>query len=254
MVGKRARIVAASVVVAALAIGAGTAYSASRTSSSESFLNDFAGHLGVSPSKVQAAWLATIKDRLDQAVKDGHLTRSQEAAILAHIKDHQPFAMPGPFGGFPPGQMRQDGHHGPPPWAGPGSGGGPWHGPFLLPPGGPLDAAATYLGVSVTDLFTELRSGKTLAQIATSKGRSVSGLEAAMVKAQTTQLDKAVSQGHLTKSQASAIETGLKQRVDEVVHHGFNGGHDDHGQWSGPVPWSSSSSSGSSSNSSLSYS
>jgi len=242
MIGKRARIIAASGVVAALAIGAGTAYSASHTSGGGSFLNDFARHLGVSPSKVQAAWLATIKDRLDQAVKDGHLTKEQEATILAHLKQRQPFMLPGPFGGFPPGHMRHDGDHGPPPWAGPSTGGRPEHGPFLPQPGfGPFGGAATYLGVSVTDLFTELRSGKTLAQIATAKGKSVSGLEATMLKAPTAELDKAVSQGRLTKSQARAIEARLKQRVDDVVHHGFDGG-DDSGQGDGPLPWSSSSS------------
>ena len=46
---------------------------------------------------------------------------------------------------------------------------------------GLLPAAAAYLGVTPAALRTELRSGKSLAQIATAKGKSVDGLKAALV-------------------------------------------------------------------------
>jgi len=208
-------------VAAALLAGAGVAYSDSHSSSDQSFLNDFAKHLGVSPSAVRSAWLATVKDQLDQAVKDGRLTQAQENAILSHMGKHGPFEGPMmPFGGFPPGMMRHDdGDHGPPPWAGP----KPGKGPFAHPPSeGALGAAASYLGVSEGDLLSELHSGRTLAHVATEKGKSVSGLESAMLKAQRAQLDDAVKQGMLTKSQAAAIEARLETMIHNLVTHGFH--------------------------------
>ena len=49
-------------------------------------------------------------------------------------------------------------------------------------PGAGLGTAATYLGISQTSLFTQLRAGKTLAQIANgTAGKSAAGLIAALV-------------------------------------------------------------------------
>lgn len=235
MMRRRASILAGAGVAAALLAGAGVAYSDSHSSSDQSFLDDFAKHLGVSPSTVRSAWLATVKDQLDQAVKDGRLTQAQANAILSHLSKHQQFEGPMPFGGFPPGMMRHDdGDHGPPPWAGPKSG----KGPFSHQPGeGPLESAASYLGLSIGGLLTELHSGKTLAQIATAKGKSVSGLESAMLKAQRAQLDDAVKHGMLTKSQAAAIESHLEQMIRDLVTHGF---HPFDRDGDGPPPWHSS--------------
>ena len=222
-------------MAAALLAGAGVAYSDSHSSSDKSFLNDFAKHLGVSPSTVRSAWLATVKDQLDQAVNDGRLTQAQANTILSHLGKHEPFEGPMPFGGIPPGMLRHDdGDHGPPPWAGP----KPGKGPFGHPLGdGVMGAAASYLGLSVPDLFSQLRSGKTLAQIATAKGKSVSGLESAMLKAQRAQLDDAVKHGTLTKSQAAAIEAHLEKMIHTVVTHGF---HPFGPDGDGPPAWHSS--------------
>jgi hypothetical protein len=60
--------------------------------------------------------------------------------------------------------------------------------------GGParslLTTAATYLGLTRSQLLSDLRSGKSLAAIATAQGKSVSGLEAAL----TSQASSAISQ------------------------------------------------------------
>jgi hypothetical protein len=50
-------------------------------------------------------------------------------------------------------------------------------------PGVLLRAAAQYLQVDRATLAKDLRSGQTLAQLANARGKSVSGLEAAMVTA-----------------------------------------------------------------------
>ena len=99
---------------------------------------------------------------------------------------------------------------------------------------GPNDdfaAAATYLGLSQTDLQTALQSGKTLAQVAdATSGKSSSGLIDALVAAEQTELAAAVTAGRLTQAQADQITTNLKQRFTDLVNgvrpaHGPFGGH-----------------------------
>jgi UDP-N-acetylmuramate-alanine ligase len=80
-------------------------------------------------------------------------------------------------------------------------------------PGVMLRAAAQYLGIQRGELAKDVRSGQTLAQIAGARGKSVSGLEAAMVAAVKTKLDTAVTTGRLT----SAREQQVLARVQKVV-------------------------------------
>jgi hypothetical protein len=110
---------------------------------------------------------------------------------------------------------------------GPGSGfrnGGP-RGFGFRGPGGGLSAAASYLGLTQTQLFADLQSGKTLAQIANAtSGKSVSGLIDAMVAQQKSDLDAAVKAGRITQALADRVESSLKQRVTEMVNGSFGGG------------------------------
>jgi hypothetical protein len=91
--------------------------------------------------------------------------------------------------------------------------------------GGGLEAAATYLGISTTDLFTDIRSGKSLADIANAtSGKSASGLIDAMVAAQEQQIEAAVKSGRLTQAQAAQLTANLKTRVTAMVNgSGFGG-------------------------------
>jgi UDP-N-acetylmuramate-alanine ligase len=74
-------------------------------------------------------------------------------------------------------------------------------------------APAQYLEIQRAELAKDVRSGQTLAQIAGTHGKSVSGLEAAMVAAVKTKLDRAVTTGRLT----SAREQQVLARVQKVV-------------------------------------
>jgi hypothetical protein len=71
--------------------------------------------------------------------------------------------------------------------------------------GGPLQSAATYLGISVSDLLNDLTGGKTLAQEATAKGKTVDGLVQAMLAPLKTKLDKSVADGDITAAQETTI-------------------------------------------------
>jgi hypothetical protein len=69
-----------------------------------------------------------------------------------------------------------------------------------------LNAAAQKLGMTAQDLMTELRSGKTLADVAKEKSVSAGDLKTAIVNAVDAQIDQAVTAGKLTQSQADNIK------------------------------------------------
>ena len=93
--------------------------------------------------------------------------------------------------------------------AGPGAGygmhAGNGNGYGVMAGGVVMDAAADYIGISETALAAERHDGKTLAQIATAHGKTVPGLEAALVTAFRANLDKAVAAGRLTEAQAMSL-------------------------------------------------
>jgi hypothetical protein len=86
------------------------------------------------------------------------------------------------------------------------------------PKGGPLDPAATYLGMTMAELHTALRSGKSLAEIATDKGKTVDGLVAALVADAKERLADAVADEKLTQAQADKLLAGLTERVTAMVN------------------------------------
>jgi hypothetical protein len=104
-------------------------------------------------------------------------------------------------------------------------------------PGPGAAAIADYLGVTAAELRTQLRSGKTLAQIATAEGKTVSGLEEAIVAAAKSRLDADVADGNLTAAQAATFLANVKEHVADMVDrtapprggHGGPGGPGGHG-------------------------
>lgn len=225
------------IAIAALVLGVaglGGSALASSSSAGNTFFDDVARHLGITPARLQTAINQAEVDRLDQLVKQGKLTKAQAGAIEKRLKHHGgvPFGrFGGPFG-TPFGGPRPFGHHHhhfrgrPMPF-------------FFGSPMGSLQTAATYLGISPQTLGSDLRSGKTLAAIAKAKGKSVSGLEQAMLAASKKQLDSAVKLGRLTAGQESRFLKALSSRIDTFVTKGFHFGfggpmHDDwdghHGQ------------------------
>ena len=203
------------IVIAAVALGvAGLGGTALATSSSggNSFFDDVAHRLGVSPEKLQSAVNGALADRLDQLVKQGKLTRAQADAILKHARANGGGF---PFGGWAPFSR---GHH----FGGPGEFGFRHHGFGPGPVFGPLAGAAKYLGLSDDALMKELRSGKTLGAIAKANVKSVSGLESALVAPVKSRLDAAVKAGRLTRSQEQHVLRMVTRGIDGFVTHGFS--------------------------------
>ena len=165
------------------------------------------------------ALVAAEKTELADAVKAGKLTQSQADTISATLTQRFTDLVNGtrpPFGRGPGFGHGFADHH--------------------------LDAAASYLGTTASALITQLRSGKTLAQIAGSK---TSGLIAALVADEKQELADAVKAGKLTQSQADTISSSLTQRVTDFVNgvrppfgpHGGRFGGPFGGGDHGPGPW-----------------
>jgi len=201
---RRKRTVAIGAAVALAVAGGGVAYAATTNSDPrDALLSDAAQRLNVTPGELRAALEGAFGDQLDQAVKDGKLTQQQASQIKQQIAR---YGLPlGGVGGpgFPGGHAFAFGFRGP---------GGP--GPF----GAGLDAAASYLDLTRAELGRQLRSGRSLAGIARAQGKSVDGLEQALLDAASTQLDRAVSDGKLTSDQRDRILSELREHVDELVN------------------------------------
>ena len=85
-------------------------------------------------------------------------------------------------------------------------------------PGPAAQAIADYLGLSASDLRTQLASGNTLADVATAQGKSVSGLEDAIVADAKSHLDAEVAAGNLTAAQESSRLADLQSHVADIVN------------------------------------
>ncbi|HEX7289503.1 MAG TPA: hypothetical protein VF250_00110, partial [Conexibacter sp.] len=199
MESRRRRTIAIGAAVALAVAGGGAAYAASSDDNPrDALLRDAAQRLNVTPGELRSALEGAFGDQLDDAVRAGRLTQEQADAIKQRIARY----------GVPLGGPGGPGDHGP--GFGPGGRGGPF--------GVGLDAAADYLGLTETQLFRQLRNGRTLAQVAGAEGKSVDGLERALVDAAESRLDRAVADRRLTDQQRDRILRDVQEHVDELVN------------------------------------
>jgi polyhydroxyalkanoate synthesis regulator phasin len=202
------KLILGTVAVAAVA-GAGGAIAATQLGNprqeSQAVINDAAQQLGVQPNALSDALKQALVKRVDAAVAAGRLTNEEGNAIKERIQSGE---LPLFFGGGPPhGQF------------------GGFHG---------LDAAASYLGMSETELRSQLEGGKSLADVAKAQDKSVDGLIQALVNDAKKHLDEAVSQGRLSADDEKQILSDIKQRITSFVNGDFPRGFGPHGPGFGP--------------------
>jgi AraC-like DNA-binding protein len=199
------RLIIASAAIAALAGGSVAAIAATKSDDAkkteDAILADAAQRLNVSPDQLRDALSKAEDTQLDQAVKDGRLTQKQADAIKKE-RDRE-----GRVLGIPPGD-----HHGfrghlfmGPGGPGFGRGGPPGFGPGFDFGIDPMSNVAKALGISSSELFKELRSGKSLSAIAKAHGKSLKEVEKSVKAAIAKSLDKAVKDGKLTDKQRDEI-------------------------------------------------
>src|SRR5436190_11362094 len=144
---------------------------------------------GKTASGLIDAIVAAEKKVLDAQNGAGWITDAQETNLLANIKDAVTVLV----------------NNGP---------GVPLGGHTSL-----LQTAADYLGISVTDLQTDLKAGKTLADEAKAKGKTVDGLVQALLAPLKTDLDKRVTAGDITAAQETAILNRETTHLTDLVNN-----------------------------------
>jgi hypothetical protein len=199
MEGKAKRNIVLGVAAVLAVAGTGAAVAATQLGSpreeSQAILNDAARQLGIEPTKLSDALKTALKNRVDAAVAAGRVTKEQGEALKARIDaDGYPLLFDGPGGFGHPGRFGHFVHF------------------------GDLSVAASHLGVTAEQLRTDLRAGKTLAQIAKEKDKSVDGLIRTLVDKAKERLDAAVNAGGLTEAQKQSILADLQQRITDFVN------------------------------------
>ena len=81
--------------------------------------------------------------------------------------------------------------------------------------------SAKAIGVTKADLVSELRSGKSVADVAGEHGVATQTVVNDLVSAADTRVDTAVGNHTLTPAQASAIKSKLPALVSKAVNHVF---------------------------------
>jgi hypothetical protein len=187
--------------------GAGAAYAVTTSNNNprQAFLGDVAKRLNVTPDQLNNALKGAFADRLQAAVKAGKLTQAQADALKKRVQAGGGVPLLGP--GVKRGAGPRFFHRGP---FGPAAVGGP------IKDG--VDAASKYLGLTNQQLVKQLRSGKSLAQIAGDQQKPVDGLKSAITAAVKSDLDKAVTNKKLTADQESKLLSKLGSRLDDLVN------------------------------------
>jgi AraC-like DNA-binding protein len=186
-------LIAVAAVVAAASAGGAYAATQSTTNPRQAFVNDMAKRLHVSPAQLTSAFKAALIDRLNTMVEAGQLTPAQAKRIEQRIASgHLPLFFDRPW------QMG-------------------FHARGLVERGA-LHVAGSYLGLTDRQLLADLASGKSLAQIAQARGKSVSGLEQALTNAAKARLDRLVSAGVITNAREQRLLTRLSAKISRLVN------------------------------------
>lgn len=170
-----------------------TTKSSSKFNVTNSFLNNLANALGVSPTALDGDLNTAAKNTIQQAVTAGKLTQAQatkldQAIANGHLKDvlHM-------LGGRAWAQSQRQN------WKGIGS------------------DIATALGIQPSELSSELKSGKTLQQVITENGKTTQDVVNAVVAQRKTMLDAKVKANTLTQAQETKQLDNLKTQLTNAI-------------------------------------
>jgi predicted DNA-binding protein (UPF0251 family) len=180
----------------------------------EDFLQKLAARLGISESTLKSDLQQTSLDELQQLVKDGKLTQDQADKIQSAITNGTDYfpGLNGSFGGR----------------GGPGGMGIFGRGGLQSILGKNQDALAKWLGISTATLQSDLKSGESLATIATAQGKTTADLKTFLTGELDSQLKAQVTAGKLTQAQSDTIRAGVVANLDALINAKlpqFGGGH-----------------------------
>ena len=159
------------------------------------FWSKLAANLGIDQSRLEQALKQSGLEAVDEAVNQG-LIPEERATKLKEAIESGDLGKMGPFmgpGGGPKGK---------------GPGGWPGRGGRMFGCS-PADLASV-LGMTPEELASELKSGKTLEDIAKTKGLTLEQVKEELVEKQKQLLDERVAQGKMTEEQAEKVLSRLE--------------------------------------------
>lgn len=171
---------------------------------------------GVDPAKVQAAVLADLKSKLDEAVASKKLTQEQADKLygkaqtaLTNLMSHVPKQ-------GDPGKGNGGDHPGKP---------GPHAGK------GMIGSAADAIGVDAKTLLEAMKDGKSIADVAKEHNVDPKAVIDAVVSDLSAQIDEAVASGKIKPEMAEKMKAHLNGLVTSFVNSAHQGhpGHKGHG-------------------------
>jgi hypothetical protein len=187
----------------ALATTASIAQKANATAICSSFISHLSSDLGKTQAQVNAAIQKAMGETLADQVKNGDLTQTQADAISKNVATQQPCAVTGV------GRLGDAGNSA-------------TIGAYMPQM---VSAAASVLGVSETQLKTDIAAGKSLSEIAGAKNPPVTEAEfrTNLITKLKPLLDTAVTNKKLTTTQAQAIlqrlQTGPIPMWNKSIKH-----------------------------------
>jgi hypothetical protein len=156
----------------------------------------------VADASTDQASRTKLKAILDALVTKGTITQAQEDAILQAVTAAEPTPKPNVPNTKPRTTV-----------------------PSVMSLIGDLTkAASSYLGMDTTTLLTELRGGKSVADIANgleAQGKSAQGLIDTLTKTANDKLDAAVTANKLTADQAATLKPKIAAEIGTFVNRSF---------------------------------
>jgi len=176
-------MIAAALALAVVGVGAG--FAQQDNGAADTFLSKVAAKLGIGEDKLKTAVEEAYSETIDEQVAGGQLTQDQADRLKERGFELAPM--------FAPRGGRLGGAH-------------------------LMESAATVLGISADDLMTQLRDGKSLADVAEAQGISVDKLKTDLLAQVKTALDTLVSDGKITQSQADEMYSRTESNIDNIVN------------------------------------
>jgi hypothetical protein len=150
------------------------------------FMKQFAVEIGKSQAEINAAFQKAIADTLADEVKNGQMTQAQADMLKQRLANQTPCTLPSKVG-------RDGGENA--------------LGAFMQQY---LSAAAAALGITETQLSTDLKGGQSLSQVAAAQNVTEADFRTKLIANLKPALDQAVTSKKLTSAQEQAIINRLQ--------------------------------------------
>ncbi|HEY8171840.1 MAG TPA: hypothetical protein VIH21_02035 [Dehalococcoidia bacterium] len=198
---KIAAMAAAAIIVSGAAVGIVTGVRAqeggdqpkpTRQERREAFVGRVAGHLGVTSDQLTDAVKQARLDGVDAALANGRINEDQAAKLRERIESGKGFGGLGHRGERYERRMKVR---------------------HAL-----VESAAGALNMSADDLRAELKSGKSVADVAAEKNVPLDDVKSGITADAKAKLDAAVANQRLTQERADALLAKLTDNLDELLN------------------------------------